>query len=162
MYFKDFTDLDFFYRGFLLSFSLTQSICCTHSSCASPLLICQTISLNQIKKIDENILKKETWRTFTKTYLYGHDKWGLSYNELIISSTIDFIVFTKSSVIHWHKQPFLNSHSLREKCQYLQFFWFIFPYSGNSISLPIHSKCGKIQTRKTPTTDTFDAVVFRS
>ena len=34
----------------------------------------------------------------------------------------------------------------------------IWSFSGNSVSLRIQSKCGKIRTRKTPTKDSFHAV----
>ena len=51
-------------------------------------------------------------------------------------------------------QKILNLHllTLREKCLYLEFFW--------SVSLRIQSECGKIRTRKTPNTDTFQAVLM--
>ena len=39
---------------------------------------------------------------------------------------------------------------MHEKCPYSEFFW--------SVSLGIQSECRKIQTRKTPDTDTFHAV----
>ena len=41
-------------------------------------------------------------------------------------------------------------HTLRKKCPYSKFFWSVF--------FRIQSECGKIQTRKTPNTDTFRAV----
>ena len=50
--------------------------------------------LINIKKIDENILKKHDER-MTKTLLYGDDKFELSCNKSIIYSTIEFIVATK-------------------------------------------------------------------
>ena len=49
--------------------------------------------LISIKKIDESILKKHD-ELITKTHLYGDDKFDLSCNKLI-SSTIEFIVFTE-------------------------------------------------------------------
>ena len=71
--------------------------------------------LNNIKKIDESILKKHE-ELITKTPLYGDDKFDLSCNKFKISSTIEFIVstekFSNSLVqIFSCKQPFL-SHNL--------------------------------------------------
>ena len=53
----------------------------------------QSLLIN-IKKIDESILKKHDKR-ITKTLLYGDDKFDLSCNKSIISSTIEFIVSTE-------------------------------------------------------------------
>ena len=50
--------------------------------------------LMNIKKIDESILKKHD-ELITKTLLYGDDKFDLSCNKSIISSTIEFIVCTE-------------------------------------------------------------------
>ena len=50
--------------------------------------------LTNIKKIDESILKKHG-ELITKTLLYGDDKFVLSCNKSIISSTIEFIVSTE-------------------------------------------------------------------
>ena len=50
----------------------------------------QSLLIN-IKKIDESILKKHD-ELITKTLLYGDDKFDLSCNKSIISSTIQFIV----------------------------------------------------------------------
>ena len=58
---------------------------------------------------------------------------------------------------------------MREKCPYLEFFWFVFSrirtkygeiriMERYSVSLHIQSECGKIRTKKTLNTDTFDAV----
>ena len=47
-----------------------------------------------IKKIDESILKKHD-ELITKTLLYGDDKFDLSCNKSIMSSTIEFIVSTE-------------------------------------------------------------------
>ena len=52
----------------------------------------QSLLMN-IKKIDESILKKHD-ELITKTLLYGDDKFDLSCNKSIISSTIEFIVST--------------------------------------------------------------------
>ena len=70
----------------------------------------QSLLLN-IKKIDESILKKHDELT-TKALLYGNDKFGLSCNKSIISSTIEFIVsterFCNSLVkVFFFQQPFL-------------------------------------------------------
>ena len=70
----------------------------------------QSLLMN-IKKIDESILKKHD-ELITKTHLYGDDKFDLSCNKSIISSTIEFIVsrerFINSLVyIFFFKQPFL-------------------------------------------------------
>ena len=46
-----------------------------------------------IKKTDESILKKHD-KLITKTLLYGNDKFDLSCNKSIISSTIEFTVST--------------------------------------------------------------------
>ena len=53
----------------------------------------QTLLMN-IKKIDESILKKHD-ELITKTLLYGDEKFDLSCNKSIISSTIEFIVSTE-------------------------------------------------------------------
>ena len=56
--------------------------------------------------------------------------------------------------------------SLREKCPYSEFFWFLFyrirkEYREiKSTSLPIQSECKKIRTKKTPNADSFHAVYF--
>ena len=55
--------------------------------------------------------------------------------------------------------------TLRKKCPYSKFFWpalsaFGLNMSICSVNLCIHSKCGKMQTRKTLNTDTFYAVLF--
>ena len=53
----------------------------------------QSLLMN-IKKIDESILKKHD-ELITKTLLYGDDKFDLSCKKSIISSTIEFVVFTE-------------------------------------------------------------------
>ena len=58
----------------------------------------QSLLIN-IKKIDENILKKHD-ELITKTLLYSDGKFDLSYNRSIISSAIEFIVLLKDLVIH--------------------------------------------------------------
>ena len=50
--------------------------------------------LTNINKIDESILKKHD-ELITKTFLYGDNKFDLSCNKSIISSTIEFIVSTE-------------------------------------------------------------------
>ena len=60
-----------------------------------PIFQCARQSLlTNIKKIDESILKKHD-ELITKTLLYGDDKFDLSCNKSIISSTIEFIVSTE-------------------------------------------------------------------
>ena len=52
--------------------------------------------------------------------------------------------------------------SLCEKCPYWELFWSAFSHIRNEyveISLRIQSECGKMQTRITPNTDTFYAVL---
>ena len=58
-----------------------------------------------------------------------------------------------------------SSHDflLREKCPYSELFWSVFSqicteYKEIRRSLRIQSECGKIRTRTTPNTDTFNAV----
>ena len=53
----------------------------------------QSLLMN-IKKIDESILQKHD-ELITKTLLYGNDKFDLSCNKSIISSTIELIVSTE-------------------------------------------------------------------
>ena len=50
--------------------------------------------LTNIKKIDESILKKHD-ELITKTFLYGDNKFDLSCNKSIISSTTESIVSTE-------------------------------------------------------------------
>ena len=50
--------------------------------------------LTNINKIDESILKKHD-ELITKTFLYGDNKFDLSCNKFLISSTIEFIVSTE-------------------------------------------------------------------
>ena len=54
--------------------------------------------------------------------------------------------------------------TLREKCPYWKFFWYIFSRFltayGFTVNLCIHSECGKIRTRKTLNMDTFHAVIY--
>ena len=67
----------------------------THFLLHCPLFQCARQSLlTNIKKIDESILKKHD-ELITKTLLYGDDKFDLSCNKSIISSTIEFIVSTE-------------------------------------------------------------------
>ena len=64
----------------------------THFLLRCPLFQCARQSiLTNIKKVDESILKKHG-ELITKTLLYGYDKFDLSCNKSIISSTIEFIV----------------------------------------------------------------------
>ena len=66
----------------------------THFLLHCPLFQCARQSLlTNIKKTDESILKKHD-ELITKTLLYG-DKFDLSCNESISSSTIEFIVSTE-------------------------------------------------------------------
>ena len=67
----------------------------THFLLHCPLFQCarQTL-LTNIKKTDESILKKHV-ELITKTLLYGDDKFDLSCNKSIISSTIEFTVSTE-------------------------------------------------------------------
>ena len=53
----------------------------------------QSLLIN-VKKINESILKKHD-QLITKTLLYGDDKFDLSCNKSIISSTIEFTVSTE-------------------------------------------------------------------
>ena len=67
----------------------------THFLLRCPIFQCARQSLlTNIKKIDESILKKHD-ELITKTLLYGDDKFDLSCNKSIISSTIEFIVSTE-------------------------------------------------------------------
>ena len=54
----------------------------------------------------------------------------------------------------------ITEQSLREKCPYSEFFRSVFSRIRTEYGdkLRIQSKCGKIQTRKTPNMDTFYAV----
>ena len=64
----------------------------THFLLHSPLFQCARQSpLINIKTIDESILKKHD-ELITKILLHGDDKFDLSCNKSIISSTIEFIV----------------------------------------------------------------------
>ena len=60
-----------------------------------------------------------------------------------------------------------SSHDflLRETCPYSELFWSVFSqicteYKEIRRSLRIQSECGKIRTRTTPNTDTFNAVLL--
>ena len=67
----------------------------THFLLHCPLFQCARQSLlTNIKKIDESILKKHD-ELITKALLYGDDKFDLSCNKSIISSTIEFIASTE-------------------------------------------------------------------
>ena len=64
----------------------------THFLLHCPLFQCARQSLlTNIKKTDESILKKHDG-LITKALLYGDDKFDLSCNKSIISSTTEFIV----------------------------------------------------------------------
>ena len=68
------------------------------------------------KKIDENILQKHD-KLITKTLLYGGDKFDLSCNKSIISSTIEFIASTEKFSnllvqIFIFKHPFYSHYFL--------------------------------------------------
>ena len=67
----------------------------THFLLYCPLFQCTRPSLlTNINKIYESILKKHD-ELITKPLLYGDDKFDLSFNKSIISSTIEFIVSTE-------------------------------------------------------------------
>ena len=69
----------------------------THFLLHCPLFQCARQSLlTNIKKIDESILKKHD-ELITKTLLCGDDKFDLSCNKSIISSSIEFIVSIERS-----------------------------------------------------------------
>ena len=58
----------------------------------------------------------------------------------------------------------LQKHILREKCSYSEFFWSVFSriwteHGEMLLTLCIQSEYKKIWTRKTPSTDTFHAVI---
>ena len=53
--------------------------------------------------------------------------------------------------------------SLRKKCTYSELFWSLFSSIRTEYGeLRIQSECGKIQTRITPNTDIFHAVLITS
>ena len=65
----------------------------------------------------------------------------------------------------WH--CYSNMVLVCEKFLYLEFFWSVFPRiltdtKRYSVSLRIQFEWGKIRTRKTPNTDNFHAVAFRT
>ena len=55
----------------------------------------------------------------------------------------------------------LSKFTLRVKCPYSKFFWFVFSSIRTEYGqiLRIQSECGKIRTRKTPNKDTFHSVL---
>ena len=61
---------------------------------------------------------------------------SLLFPELVLARAINVL---------WIAQ--MTEVSLREKCPYSEFFWFVFS-----------RECGKIRTRETPNTDTFRAI----
>ena len=61
-------------------------------------------------------------------------------------------------LVFWCFHEVKWEHSLREKCPYSEFSGAYFPAFG----LNIQSKCGKIRTRKTPNTDTFQQWLSRN
>ena len=75
-----------------------------------------------------------------------------------------FLEFSKRNLIRWHffvgnscntallVENEKKNVSLRENCPYSEFSCPYFPEFG------LNTECGKIQTRKTPNTDTFEAV----
>ena len=61
---------------------------------------------------------------------------------------------TVSNIIKFSENNYqITMSSLREKCPHSEFFWSVFSH--------IRTEHGKIRTRKTPTTDTFQAVVLK-
>ena len=78
-----------------ISFSGLEMETTTYVLRHCPLFLCVRQSLlTNIKKIDESILKKHD-ELITKTLLYGDNKFDLSYNKSIISSTNEFTVSTE-------------------------------------------------------------------
>ena len=72
-----------------------------------------------------------------------------------ISGNLHFSKYYHSlHIIKFSENNFqITKSSLREKCPHSEFFWLVFPH--------IQTEHGKIRTRKTPTTDTFQAVVLK-
>ena len=109
------------------------------------------------------------WQTETLgweiTFQYGRAeifKRGLSSIVVVMlwpgSKTSEYRVLCTIIVLYDCKY-----HTLREKCLYLEFFLVrIFLYLDwvQRYSLRLQSECGEMQTRKTPNTDTFQAVTF--
>ena len=64
------------------------------------------------------------------------------------------------------KKRLFSDRAPRKKCPYSELFWSVFSRIrteyGYSISLRIHSECGKIRTKITPNKDTFYAVYSMS
>ena len=85
-------NLDTIFKTVLTQYAIVVS---THFLFHCPLFqSARQYLLMNIKKIDESILKKHD-ELITKTLLYGDDKFDLSCNKSIISSTIEFIVSTE-------------------------------------------------------------------
>ena len=85
--------------------------------------------------------KKQFWILF----LYG--------NIRVCKNPFSRIFFSVKCLKYW-KDCVHYIKALRKKIPYSEFFWYVF----YSVYLRIQSECGKIRTRKTPSTDTFCAV----
>ena len=98
------------------------------------------------------------WR---KAYFYGNSSFKYFYSFLAIcfnleAKTESFDIFLKN----YFCNHCVNSVRIRS------FSGLYFPAFGlnteiYSVNLHIHSECGKLQTRKTPNTDTFYAMITK-
>ena len=90
--------------------------------------------------------------------------WNWSENSWL--ANIESLSLLLTLCLKWnsHDKYLFNRSSLREKCQYLEFFWSVFSCIRTecSVSLCIQSECGKTGTRKAPNTDTFHAVSLQN
>ena len=117
-------------------------------------------SLSYLKRLREiKCLKRYGCMLLTLPEIYEHPCVNGILDNFVIPGC-KAIMASKPMFTHNLVDKLCGNLSLCEKCPYLKFFWSVFSRTwteyGNIRS--IQSKRGKIQTRKTPSTDTFHAV----
>ena len=94
---------------------------------------------------------------FKRAPIFTVEKVNERYFEFNILNPIFWIQVTLASFYYFEPVVF---RSLREKCSCLRFFWSIFSQirtecRDSSFKSPFSVRIQKLQTRKTPNTDTF-------
>ena len=99
------------------------------------------------------VLAKLLWRTLFSLNLVSYSLQHCKKNRPLLDFSDIFRTTTSKSHGRTATLPWVT---LCEKCQYSEFFWFVF----YSVSLRIQSECGKMRTRKTLNMGTFHAMLL--
>ena len=80
----------------------------------------------------------------------------------LLLDTSKYLIFQKIHSMRFLEVDVIlvDMDTLRKECPYSEFFWSVFSWVWTEYGdFRIQSKSRKIRTRKTPNTDTFDAVI---